>query len=57
MGAGVMRLVHAYDDAGLRDVTVKLYPGGRHEMLHETNKDEVVADLCAWVEATYQRLS
>lgn len=33
------------------DVTVKLYPGGRHEMFNETNRDEVLADLWAWLDA------
>jgi alpha-beta hydrolase superfamily lysophospholipase len=42
-------LVDAYKAAGL-DVTLKVYPGGRHEMLNETNRDEVVADLRAWLD-------
>lgn len=33
------------------DITVKLYPGGRHEMLNETNRDEVFADLWSWLDA------
>ncbi len=41
-------LVDAYKAAGL-DVTLKVYPGGRHEMLNETNREEVVADLRAWL--------
>jgi alpha-beta hydrolase superfamily lysophospholipase len=32
-------------------VTVKLYPGGRHEILNETNRDEVTADIVAWLRA------
>ena len=44
-------LVDAYKAAGL-DVTLKVYPGGRHEMLNETNRAEVVADLLAWLERT-----
>lgn len=36
------------------DLTVKLYPGGRHEMFNETNRDEVLADLWTWLE---QRLA
>ena len=36
--------------AGCRDVTVKLYPGGRHEMLNEINRSEVLEDLLAWLE-------
>jgi alpha-beta hydrolase superfamily lysophospholipase len=44
-------LVDAYKDAGLA-VTLKVYPGGRHEMLNETNRAEVVADLKAWLDRT-----
>jgi len=33
-------------------VELKVYPGGRHEMLNETNRDEVVADLTAWLDRT-----
>lgn len=43
-------LVDRYRDAGLKDLTVKVYEGGRHEMLNETNRAEVVADLAAWLE-------
>ncbi|HEY8615705.1 alpha/beta fold hydrolase [Phenylobacterium sp.] len=44
-------LVDAYRAAGL-DVTLKVYRGGRHEMLNETNRAEVVADLLAWLQQT-----
>jgi len=43
-------LERRYREAGLGDVTVRVYPGGRHEMLNETNRTEVVADLAAWLE-------
>jgi alpha-beta hydrolase superfamily lysophospholipase len=33
----------------MQDVTMKLYPGGRHEMLNEINRDEVMADVVDWV--------
>jgi alpha-beta hydrolase superfamily lysophospholipase len=36
--------------AGLSDVTVKIYPGARHEVFNETNSDEVVADLVTWLD-------
>ncbi|HXQ14111.1 MAG TPA: alpha/beta hydrolase, partial [Caulobacteraceae bacterium] len=42
-------LVDAYKAAGLA-VTLKVYPGGRHEMLNETNRTQVVADLKAWLD-------
>lgn len=48
----VQRLLTAYERAGLRRVTHRFYSGGRHEMLNETNRDEVLADLIAWLDAT-----
>ena len=44
------RLVNAYRKRGLGQLVYKLYPGGRHEMFNETNKDEVVTDLVQWLE-------
>lgn len=43
------QLVGAYQRAGLADVTHRFYEGGRHEMLNETNRDEVVRNLGAFV--------
>ena len=37
---------------GLTNVRTKVYPGGRHEMLNETNRDEVTADVIAWLDTT-----
>ena len=31
------------------DVTLKLYPGYRHELLNETGREAVYADLLAWI--------
>jgi len=31
-------------------VTLKLYPGGRHEMLNETNRQQVYEDVLKWIE-------
>jgi alpha-beta hydrolase superfamily lysophospholipase len=39
-----------YTDAGLTDVTVTAWPGARHEILNETNREEVLADILAFVE-------
>ncbi len=47
-------LARAYRErGGLSDVTLTIYPGGRHEMLNETNQDEVRADIVAWLDARY----
>jgi alpha-beta hydrolase superfamily lysophospholipase len=43
-------LVERYRAAGVKDVTHDFYPGGRHEMLNETNRAEVVANLRRFVE-------
>ena len=48
--ADLDRLVNAYRKRGLTQLSYKLYPGGRHEMFNETNKDEVVTDLVQWLE-------
>ncbi len=36
---------------GLTDVTVDVYPGARHEVYNETNRDEVIRDLITWLDA------
>ncbi|WP_255484869.1 serine aminopeptidase domain-containing protein [Acidovorax sp. JMULE5] len=40
-GVLLEQLGQRYRDAGVADVTVKLYPAARHEILNETNRDEV----------------
>lgn len=50
-GKGIRNVEKLFADAGMQDVTVQLYPGGRHEMLNETNRDMVMADLLNWVDA------
>lgn len=50
MGKGVKKVYGFFLDAGCEDVTMKLYPGARHEILNETNRQEVYADLLAWLE-------
>lgn len=47
----VRQLIGAYREAGVRDVSHTFYPGGRHEMLNETNRDEVTRDVIAWLDA------
>ena len=46
-----LQLGQRYRDAGVADVTVKLYPAARHEILNETNRDEVTGDVVAWLRA------
>lgn len=51
MGSGVRRLHAMYVAAGLTDVSLQLYPEARHELVNETNRDEVTRDLIAWFDA------
>lgn len=49
-GKGVEKVAGFFRAAGCTDVTVKLYPDGRHEMLNERNKQEVYQDVLSWME-------
>ncbi len=58
VNAGLTRLrplIERYRQAGVANLTTDFYAGGRHEMLNETNRDEVVANLRAWIEKTIDR--
>ncbi len=48
-GKGVMRLVNMYRELQIKDLCHKLYKGGRHEMLNETNREEVTEDIKLWL--------
>ncbi len=50
MGKGVQKVAGWFREVGCEDVTLRLYPGGRHEMLNEINKEEVFRDTLAWLE-------
>ena len=50
-GALIELLGKRYREAGITDVTVKLYPAARHEILNETNRTEVTGDILAWLRA------
>ncbi|MFH8607075.1 alpha/beta fold hydrolase [Streptomyces sp. NPDC018029] len=46
----VHELLEDYRYAGIEDLTWKGYPDARHEILNETNRDEVQEDLTAWLD-------
>ncbi|HEX2745278.1 MAG TPA: hypothetical protein VHN16_12870 [Streptosporangiaceae bacterium] len=43
-------LTDRYQAAGLTDITIRSYPDARHEILNETNRDEVMAALNSWLD-------
>lgn len=49
-GRGIIKLFKTYQEMGLQDVNYKLYKDGRHEMLNETNREEVMRDVIAWLD-------
>jgi alpha-beta hydrolase superfamily lysophospholipase len=51
-GAAVELVASRYRGAGVASVTVTLYPGARHELLNETNRDEVTAEIIAFLDRT-----
>ncbi|GAB3261631.1 alpha/beta hydrolase [Chitinimonas naiadis] len=54
-GKGCRQLAERYLHIGLRDVVVKLYPKGRHEMFNETNQAEVWQDLLTWINRRFPK--
>ena len=49
-GKGVQKVAGQFKRAGMKDVTVKLYPGHRHEVLNELEKEKVWADVLDWMD-------
>lgn len=51
-GALINAVTDRYRAAGVTDVTTSLYPQGRHEMLNETNRDEVTQEILGFLGRT-----
>ena len=49
LGKGVMQVYDMYKDAGIQDLTYKLYDNDRHEILNETDRQVVFEDILAWM--------
>lgn len=48
-GKGVMKAYNNFKKAGMKDVEIRLYIDGRHEMLNEVNNKEVYEDILKWI--------
>lgn len=48
-GKSVERLYNQYRDLDIKDITLKLFEGGRHELLNEINKEEVFNYISNWL--------
>ncbi len=50
-GKGVRKIYEKYLAAGIQDVTLRLYAGDRHELLNETDREQIYEDLYEWLES------
>lgn len=48
-GVGVLRVYEQFRRLGMEDVSVKLYPGDRHEILNENDRYQVFNDINDWI--------
>lgn len=49
-GKGVQEAYQSLKAAGLENISLKLFEGGRHELLNETNRDEIMQYLYNWLD-------
>ena len=49
-GKGPEYIYGKLSDAKVADLSLKLYPGARHELFNETNREEVFRDLIFWLD-------
>ena len=49
MGKGVKKAAQCFKKAGLKDVSVKLYPRLRHEILNEECGESIMEDVWKWI--------
>lgn len=54
-GKGVQKAAEAFRKAGLTDVSVRIYPLCRHEILNEINRKEIFEDISQWLDAKLKR--
>jgi alpha-beta hydrolase superfamily lysophospholipase len=52
---GLRVLVDRYRTAGLTSIAHDFYSGGRHEMLHETNRRDVITNLLVWISGILEK--
>ena len=53
-GRGVRRAIDSLRAIGVQNIRQKLYPGARHELLMELNRQEVMGDIAHWLNEQLQ---
>lgn len=49
-GKGVTQAYSDFKKCGIKNLDIKLYPGLRHDILNEKNKEEVYSDVVEWTD-------
>ena len=55
-GKGIRKIHKLYKNAGIKDVRLKLFPGDRHELLNEIDKDAVMEEIGRFAEDILRRM-
>jgi alpha-beta hydrolase superfamily lysophospholipase len=54
-GKAIERLAVRLRSAGMRDVSLKIWPDTRHEGLNDINRDEIMAAFADWLDARFAK--
>lgn len=55
LGKGTTAVYEKFCKSGILEVSLKLYEGARHEIIHETNREEVFSDMGKWLSRYVKR--
>lgn len=53
-GEGVKAAFQSMEAAGMKKLELKLYPGDRHEILNESDRQQVMEDIAAWLQTALE---
>ena len=56
-GKGVRQAARAFEKSGMINVSTKLYPLCRHEILNEINREEIYEDVAQWIGKNVEKLN
>lgn len=54
-GKGVQKAYASLKKAGLSDITLKMYHDDRHELLNETDREQIMEDIYTWIDEKMPR--
>ena len=48
---GIQRAFNSLKEVGIKNLKLKMYESDRHELLNETDKEQVMEDIYQWITA------